>query len=67
MSPETHHTIVNVIDGVAAGVMVASLAGILPQIASLFTIAWTGMRIYEMVYGAPFSTSRIARWISGRL
>lgn len=66
MTPETHHTLVNVIDGAAALVMVASLAGLLPQIAALFTIIWTGMRIYEMLYGVPFSTSYLARWISGK-
>lgn len=61
-------TVTHVVDGVAAVVVVASLASILPPAAALFTLVWTGMRIYEMVTGNPFSQSRIARlirWLTG--
>ena len=66
MSPDTHHTVINIVDGVAAVIAVASLAGLLPQAAALFTIVWTGMRIYEMLHGKSFSESGLAKWITGR-
>ena len=37
----------NVVDAVSIGTVVATLAGILPSIAAIFTICWTGIRIYE--------------------
>lgn len=64
MTHEQVETVKHIVDGAAAVVAVASLAGLLPQIAALFTIIWTGMRIYEMVFGVPFSDSFIARWIN---
>ena len=37
----------HVMDVVSVGTGVASLAGIIPSIAALLTIIWTGIRIYE--------------------
>jgi chromate transport protein ChrA len=37
----------NVVDAVSIGTVVATLAGILPSIAAIFTICWTSIRIYE--------------------
>jgi len=39
------------LDIAAAGTTVGVLAQLLPVIASLFTIMWTGLRITEMVTG----------------
>lgn len=35
------------IDYLAAGVAVASIAELLPAVASVFTIIWLGLRIFE--------------------
>jgi hypothetical protein len=35
------------VDAVSVITVVGTLAGILPAIAALFTIIWTGIRIYE--------------------
>ena len=37
----------HVVDALAIGTVVATLAGILPSIAAIFTIIWTVIRIYE--------------------
>lgn len=65
MSPE-HSTVTHVVDGVAAFVAVATIVNLLPAAAALFTLVWTAMRIWEMLYGCPFSHSRFAKWITGR-
>lgn len=36
-----------VIDVVSIGTVIGTIAGILPAVAALFTILWTGIRIYE--------------------
>jgi hypothetical protein len=36
-----------VVDALSMGTVVATLAGILPSIAAIFTICWTVIRIYE--------------------
>lgn len=36
-----------VVDAVSAGTALGALVGILPAIAAIFTIIWTGIRIYE--------------------
>lgn len=36
-----------VVDALSIGTVVATLAGVLPSIAAIFTILWTGIRIYE--------------------
>lgn len=35
------------LDGISVVAMLGALAGILPSVAALFTIIWTGIRIYE--------------------
>jgi len=37
----------NAIDAASLGTAVATVAGWLPSVAAIFTIAWTGIRIYE--------------------
>lgn len=37
----------HVVDALSIGTVVATLAGILPSIAAIFTIIWTVIRIYE--------------------
>jgi hypothetical protein len=44
-----------VADGVSIITVVGTLAGILPSIAAIFTIVWTGIRIYE--------TATVQRWL----
>lgn len=44
---ETQETAKHVVDALSIGTVVATLAGILPSIAAIFTIIWTGIRIYE--------------------
>lgn len=44
---EAHETAKHVVDALSIGTVVATLAGILPSIAAIFTIVWTGIRIYE--------------------
>ncbi len=38
---------INVADATAIGVTVGTVAQILPSMAALFTIIWTGIRIFE--------------------
>ena len=42
-------------DGVSIITVVGTLAGILPAVAALFTIIWTGIRIYE--------THTVQKWL----
>jgi FtsH-binding integral membrane protein len=42
-------------DGLSVVTVVGTLAGLLPAIAALFTIIWTGIRIYE--------TDTVQRWM----
>lgn len=44
---DTHETAKNVVDALSIGTVVATLAGILPSIAAIFTIVWTAIRIFE--------------------
>lgn len=37
----------NIVDAVSVFTMVGALGNILPPLAALFTIVWTGIRIYE--------------------
>jgi len=52
---ENVETIKHVADGVAAVTAVGTLMQLLPSVAALFTIVWTGMRITEMIAGKPFA------------
>ena len=54
MSQENVETLKNVADGVAAVTAIGTLMQLLPAVAALFTIVWTGMRIAEMITGKKF-------------
>jgi hypothetical protein len=41
-------TVKHIADGVSVITVIGTLAEILPAIAALFTIIWTGFRIYEL-------------------
>ena len=43
-----HETVKHAVDAVSVATVVGTLAEILPAIAALFTIVWTGFRIYEL-------------------
>jgi hypothetical protein len=55
MKPETVDVVKQVGDGLSFVTAVATITNILPSIAALFTIIWTGMRIAEMITGKEFS------------
>jgi hypothetical protein len=42
-------------DGLSVVTAIGTLVQLLPSVAALFTIIWTGMRIAEMVAGKPFA------------
>lgn len=48
MSQHSTETIKHIADGVSVATVIGTLAEILPAIAALFTIIWTGFRIYEL-------------------
>lgn len=55
----THHiseTTKHVADGISVVTVLGTLAEILPSIAALFTIVWTGFRIYE--------TDTVQKWLN---
>ena len=54
----THETAKHVADGVSVITVIGTLAEILPAIAALFTIIWTGFRIYE--------TKTVQDWLKRR-
>ncbi len=43
MSENTKH----VVDGLSIATLIGSLSDVLPSIAAILTIIWTGLRIYE--------------------
>ena len=47
MSPSTQEQMKQAADVLSVSTAVATVAGWLPAIAALFTIIWTGIRIYE--------------------
>ena len=55
MNQEKVETIKHVADGVAAVTAVGTMMQLLPAVAALFTIVWTGMRIVEMIAGKSFA------------
>jgi len=55
MNQENVETIKHVADGVAAVTAIGTVMQLLPAVAALFTIVWTGMRITEMIAGKPFA------------
>lgn len=55
MKPEHVETIKTIGDGLSVVTVVATLVEVLPSIAALFTIIWTGLRILEMISGKEIS------------
>jgi hypothetical protein len=55
MSGHTDETVKHIADGLSVVTVVGTLAGILPAVAALFTIVWTGIRIYE--------TETVQKWL----
>jgi cell division protein FtsX len=47
MTGHTDETVKQIADAASVVTVVGTLAGILPAMAALFTIVWTGIRIYE--------------------
>jgi hypothetical protein len=54
------------VDYFSVGVLVSTMVNWLPHIAALFTIVWTGMRIYERATGRPFYQCWLMRKLTGR-
>ena len=44
-----------VVDGISMATVVGALVALLPAIAAVFTIVWTGIRIYE--------TKTVQKWL----
>lgn len=44
----------HIADWVAAGVGIATLLKVLPALAALMTIVWTGVRLYDRFKGKKF-------------
>ena len=55
MEPHNQEAAKFIADGVSVVTVVGTLAGLLPAVAALFTIIWTGIRIYE--------TETVQRWL----
>lgn len=47
MKDSAHETTKAILDGVSVVTVVGTLVDMLPSIAALFTILWTGIRIWE--------------------
>jgi hypothetical protein len=47
MTGHTDETVKQIADAASVVTVVGTLAGVLPAMAALFTIVWTGIRIYE--------------------
>jgi len=55
MKPENVEVVKQIGDGLSVVTAIGTLVQLLPSVAALFTIIWTGMRIAEMVAGKPFA------------
>lgn len=53
--PQTIEQAKHVVDVLSVGTVVGAITGYLPAIAALFTIVWTGIRIYE--------SDTVQRWL----
>lgn len=58
MAQHTTEGVKHVADGLSIVTVIGTLAEILPAIAALFTIVWTGFRIYE--------TDTVQGWLKKR-
>ena len=47
MTEQTHETTKAVLDGLSVVTVIGTLVEMLPSVAALFTIVWTGIRIWE--------------------
>jgi hypothetical protein len=47
MNEQSQETVKTVLDGLSVVTVVGTLMDILPAVAALFTIIWTGIRIWE--------------------
>lgn len=47
MTEQTHETVKTVLDGLSIFTVIGTLVDMLPSVAALFTIVWTGIRIWE--------------------
>ena len=54
-NPETLEQAKHVVDALSVGAVLGAITGYLPAIAALFTIIWTGIRIYE--------SQTVQRWL----
>lgn len=55
MAHHTTETVKHAADAVSVMTVIGTLANVLPAVAALFTIVWTGFRIYE--------TDTVQRWL----
>ena len=58
MKHETEEVVKSGLDAVSVFTMVGALVEVLPSVAALFTIVWTGIRIYE----SETVKNLIAKW-----
>ena len=47
MTDHTNETVKSLMDGLSVVTVVGTLVDMLPSVAALFTILWTGIRIWE--------------------
>ena len=47
MTPHVDDTVKHIADAASVVTVVGTLTGVLPSIAAIFTIVWTGIRIFE--------------------
>lgn len=58
MTDATNETVRAIGDTASVATAVGTLAGYMPSLAALFTIVWTGIRIYE--------TATVQTWVKRR-
>jgi len=49
MSDNVQETVKHGVDGLAGFITVGALAEVLPPVAAIFTIVWTGLRVYILI------------------
>jgi len=52
---DQHETVKYAVDALSIATVIGTLADMLPAIAALFTIVWTGIRIWE--------TDTVQKWV----
>lgn len=66
MSGAVEETTKQVLDAASVVTMLGTLGSILPPVAALFTIIWTGIRIYETDTVQSLTTKKRKRDARGR-